>query len=127
MILSLRTIQWNPKILLRFKNYSTEEMCVFWITILFIALSPGILLTLPPVGKDIFMSGKTSLLAVAVHAVVFYIILSYFSDELEGFVACPNLKDGEKTAGCDCNLGNYTQRNCAAGLKCLKSRICGKI
>ena len=45
-------------------------------TILFILLSPGVLLTLPPIGGKIFMSGKTSLIAVLVHAVVFYVLLS---------------------------------------------------
>jgi regulator of extracellular matrix RemA (YlzA/DUF370 family) len=38
---------------------------------LFIVLSPGLLLTLPPVGNKIFMSGKTSTVAVFVHAAVF--------------------------------------------------------
>ena len=46
-------------------------------TLLFVILSPGILLTLPPVGSKIFMSGKTSLIAVLVHAVIFYLILCY--------------------------------------------------
>jgi hypothetical protein len=46
-------------------------------TLLFVLLSPGILLTLPPVGSKIFMSGKTSLIAVLVHAVVFYVILCF--------------------------------------------------
>jgi hypothetical protein len=61
-------------------------------TLLFVVLSPGILLTLPPVGSKIFMSGKTSLIAVLVHAVVFYLILC-FRDRLpivnmiEGFEA----------------------------------------
>ena len=41
------------------------------IGLLFVLLSPGVLLTLPPVGSQIFMSGKTSLIAVLVHAVVF--------------------------------------------------------
>jgi hypothetical protein len=52
---------------------------------LFFILSPGVLLTLPPVGRNVFLSGKTSLLAVAVHTLVFYLLLkvcSYFS---EGF------------------------------------------
>jgi len=39
--------------------------------LLFVVLSPGLLLTLPPVGNKIFMSGKTSLMAIVVHAVVF--------------------------------------------------------
>lgn len=50
---------------------------LFLATVLFVLLSPGVLLTLPPVGPKIFMSGKTSLLAVLVHAVVFYILLSF--------------------------------------------------
>jgi hypothetical protein len=45
-------------------------------TLLFVILSPGVLLTLPPVGSKILMSGKTSLIAVLVHAVVFYVLLS---------------------------------------------------
>jgi len=49
---------------------------LFAATVLFILLSPGILLTLPPIGGKIFMSGKTSLIAVLVHAVVFYVLLS---------------------------------------------------
>jgi hypothetical protein len=61
-------------------------------TLLFVVLSPGILLTLPPVGSKIFMSGKTSMIAVLVHAVIFYLILC-FRDRLpivnmiEGFSA----------------------------------------
>jgi hypothetical protein len=59
-------------------------------TLLFVLLSPGILLTLPPVGSKIFMSGKTSLIAVLVHAVVFYVLLCYRSsipilNMVEGF------------------------------------------
>jgi hypothetical protein len=46
-------------------------------TVLFIVLSPGLLLTLPPLGKGVFMSGQTSVLAVLVHAVVFYFLYSY--------------------------------------------------
>lgn len=49
--------------------------------LLFILLSPGVLLTLPPVGKNIFMSCQTSLLAVLVHAVIFAVVLSY-SDKI---------------------------------------------
>lgn len=45
-------------------------------TLLFVLLSPGVLLTIPPIGGKLLMSGKTSLVAVAVHAVVFYVLLS---------------------------------------------------
>jgi len=44
--------------------------------VLFILISPGVLLTLPPVGGKIFMSGKTSLIAVLVHAVIFAVLLN---------------------------------------------------
>lgn len=53
--------------------------------LLFAALSPGMLLTLPPVGKKLFMSCKTSVLAIIVHAVVFAIVLKYLKPVLEGY------------------------------------------
>lgn len=45
------------------------------LAILFFVLSPGVLLTLPPVGKKWWMSGQTSIMAAAVHAVVFAVVL----------------------------------------------------
>ena len=48
--------------------------------LLFILLSPGLLLTLPPVKNTIFFSRKTSLLAVFVHALIFAGILYYLKD-----------------------------------------------
>ena len=59
-------------------------------TLLFVLLSPGVLLTLPPVGSKIFMSGKTSFIAVLVHAAVFYGILCFrdripIISSIEGF------------------------------------------
>jgi hypothetical protein len=39
--------------------------------ILFVLLSPGVLLTLPPLKKGVFMSHETSLTSVLVHAIVF--------------------------------------------------------
>lgn len=50
---------------------------LFLATVLFVLLSPGVLLTLPPIGGKIWMSGKTSLMAVLVHAIVFYVLLSF--------------------------------------------------
>jgi hypothetical protein len=56
-----------------------------WIAVaLFILLSPGLLITLPPVGK-IFMSHKTSIAAVLVHATVFVLILTMIKSVKEGF------------------------------------------
>ena len=42
--------------------------------IIFFLLSPGVLLTIPPGSKGLFMSGQTSILSAAVHAVVFVIV-----------------------------------------------------
>ena len=58
--------------------------------VLFILLSPGLLLTLPPVGKKIFMSCQTSTTAVLVHALVFAFALYYLPyipvlNRLDGF------------------------------------------
>lgn len=49
---------------------------LFLATVLFVLLSPGVLLTIPPIGGKLLMSGKTSMVAVLVHAVVFYVLLS---------------------------------------------------
>ena len=43
--------------------------------VLFVVLSPGVLLTLPPGVKGVFRSGETSFLAVVVHAVVYVVLL----------------------------------------------------
>ena len=58
--------------------------------LLFILLSPGLLLTLPPVGGKVWMSGKTCVTAIFVHAVVFFVLLKYrrsipLLNQLEGF------------------------------------------
>jgi len=44
--------------------------------ILFIILSPGLLLTFPPGKKGMFLSGETSLYSVGMHAVVFAVIFA---------------------------------------------------
>jgi hypothetical protein len=44
--------------------------------ILFILLSPGLLLTLPPSSGGIFMSRQTSVTAIVVHAIVFTVIFA---------------------------------------------------
>ena len=67
---------------------------MWFIPLLFILLSPGLLLTLPPVTKKVFMSGQTSVAAVLVHALIFtlalYGIKQYYilnSPQKEGFDA----------------------------------------
>lgn len=50
------------------------------LAILFFLLSPGVLLTLPPIGKKFWMTGQTSVMAAAVHAVVFAVVLYFLHD-----------------------------------------------
>ncbi len=49
-------------------------------TLLFILLSPGFLQTLPPIGR-VWMSRKTSVMAILVHATLFFLLLR-FSDSI---------------------------------------------
>ena len=44
---------------------------MWYVPLLFILLSPGVLFTIPPVGKKMFMSGLTSVPAILLHALVF--------------------------------------------------------
>lgn len=44
--------------------------------VLFALLTPGVLLTLPPGSKGVFMSGESSGMAVAVHTLVFAIVFA---------------------------------------------------
>ncbi len=50
---------------------------MFLAVLLFIILSPGLLLTLPAGSRGVFMSGQTSILAILVHAVVFFYLYRY--------------------------------------------------
>ena len=52
--------------------------------ILFFLLSPGVILTLPPLSKGVFFSRQTSLMAAFIHAVVFAIALPFI---IKRFVA----------------------------------------
>lgn len=59
-------------------------------TLLFILLSPGLLLTLPAGSKGVVMSGQTSLFAILVHAALFYFLVPLLAPTarrlgLEGF------------------------------------------
>jgi hypothetical protein len=84
-------------------------MSILHYMILFVLLSPGLLVTLPVIGRSVFMSGKTSPQAVIVHAVVFavavYLMKRYVT---EGFGADIDiqfitriLKKGEPTTEAD--------------------------
>ena len=52
-------------------------------TILFILLSPGLILTIPPASKQLFFSCKTSITAILLHAVLFATLL-YYIDFIPG-------------------------------------------
>jgi hypothetical protein len=45
--------------------------------VLFVLLTPGVLLTLPPSTKGIWMSGQSTLLSTGVHALVFALVFSF--------------------------------------------------
>lgn len=45
--------------------------------LLFFLLSPGVLVTLPPGSKGVFMSCQTSIMAALVHSVVFVLVSHY--------------------------------------------------
>ena len=76
------------------------------LAILFFVLSPGVLLTLPPVGKKIWMSGKTSITSALVHAIVFigiYYLIQKNMNVMEGFAAksCSFSSDCGNNAYCE--------------------------
>jgi hypothetical protein len=45
--------------------------------VLFVALTPGVLLTIPPKSAGLFMSGQTSPMAVGAHTLVFSIVFAF--------------------------------------------------
>ncbi len=77
------------------------------LAILFFVLSPGVLLTLPPVGKKIWMSGQTSITSAIVHAIVFVGILYLIQSNtnvMEGFEGCEG-REGTPPDCCDVKYG----------------------
>ena len=54
-------------------------------TTLFLALSPGLLLTLPPGSGGVFRSGQTSLPAVLTHAIVFAVVFALLRRQFPQF------------------------------------------
>ena len=76
-------VYWDCKGGLSAILYIAFKYTMWLLLVLFVLLSPGVLLTLPPVGGQVFMSGKTSLIAVLVHAVIFVLILSQLDFELD--------------------------------------------
>ena len=54
-------------------------------TTLFLALSPGILLTIPQGSKGLFMSGQTSVPAALTHTVVFAVVFALLRKQFPTF------------------------------------------
>ena len=54
-------------------------------TSLFLALSPGLLLTLPPGSGGVFQSGQTSLPAALTHAIVFAVVFALLRRQFPQF------------------------------------------
>ena len=63
---------------------------MLFLTLLFIILSPGFLLTIPPMNKGILMSGQTSVSSILVHALIFTGVLYGLSTIKEGFADWDN-------------------------------------
>jgi hypothetical protein len=54
-------------------------------TALFLALSPGLLLTIPPGSGGLFQSGQTSITAAVTHAVVFAVVFALLRRQFPQF------------------------------------------
>jgi hypothetical protein len=79
-------------------------MCVA--VVLFVLLSPGFLLTIPPVGRSTFMSGRTSVEAILLHALIFAGLLWFFESRYD----MRKFAYGKLLAGQPCSTssgGNY--------------------
>lgn len=53
--------------------------------VLYILLTPGVLLTIPPGSKGLFMSGQTSTPAVAVHTLVFAVVFALLRKQFASY------------------------------------------
>jgi len=91
------------------------------LALFFFLLSPGVLLTLPPGNRGVWMSRQTSVAAAAVHALVFVLALIYVVPflrrlglPLEGFQNAEKAAAGSKKEGEDCKDGT----DCMQGLTC---------
>ena len=64
------------------KGRGRKDVAPLVATLLFIILSPGLLLTLPPDEGGLFMSEDTNPIAVLVHAVIYFIVIKFWNDGL---------------------------------------------
>lgn len=101
------------------RRFSAFKEEMIWLkALLFFVLSPGVLLTLPPGSRGIWMSRQTSVLAAAVHALVFaaaiYLLWGKKVDMFADFKMCASdadcLQDG-KDVGQGCNMSSCRMRD----------------
>ena len=62
-----------------------KPMNVIVPVLLFILLSPGLFLTLPPLDRGVWMSRQTSVVSVLVHAAVFLVIYALLRKQFAQF------------------------------------------
>ena len=62
-----------------FEDVSDSEWLfgLVFLVLIIVALSPGVLLTIPPGRGGLFMSGNTSTIAAVVHAVILVMLLNF--------------------------------------------------
>jgi hypothetical protein len=53
--------------------------------VLFVLLTPGILLTIPPGSRGVFTSGQSSVTAVGVHTLVFALVFSFLRGQFPNY------------------------------------------
>lgn len=73
-------------------------MIIWILLLLFIVFQPGLFVTIPPVGKTWWMSGKTSFTAVVVHAILFAMAVGYLLPNIDGFWS-PYIRQGGTMGG----------------------------
>jgi len=64
---------------------SKQVMNILVPVVLFIILSPGFLLTIPPSSNGLFRSNQTSISSIFVHAIVFALIYSYLRKQFSQY------------------------------------------
>jgi len=69
----------------RYGSRSHQDPISSVTTVLFLALSPGLLLTLPPGSGGVLKSGQTSISAAVTHAVVFAVVFALLRKQFPQF------------------------------------------
>lgn len=72
------------KMVARTMGFTLKRADLIVPTVLFVLLSPGLLLSVPPQGK-LFMSGQTGVTQVLVHAIVFALVFAFLRMQFPKF------------------------------------------